>query len=250
MKTRRGFTAIELVTVIGIIFALAAILFPVFARAREKAWQSNCESNLKQLSLAYLMYCADYENDGLDPAILKEKVLEQGVLPYIRDNQLFHCRSDFFRDPSAGESNLFGCKLSYGWNVTTLKEAKGRQPVNGAQIPLVFDAFETRVETPWKIDPDVPPEKVYPLALRHNVGLNCAFFDGHFRWLKQEWIEAGMIGDYLPKQEILWVGAYLETPKTAEKACFPIGASDTADGIYVFRVESGKAEQIAAGPLK
>jgi prepilin-type N-terminal cleavage/methylation domain-containing protein/prepilin-type processing-associated H-X9-DG protein len=58
---RRGFTLIELLVVIAIIAILAAILFPVFAQAREKARQATCQSNLKQLSLGLFMYAQDYD---------------------------------------------------------------------------------------------------------------------------------------------------------------------------------------------
>ncbi|MGE5532204.1 MAG: prepilin-type N-terminal cleavage/methylation domain-containing protein, partial [Bacteroidota bacterium] len=57
---RRGFTLIELLVVIAIIAILAAILFPVFAKAREKARQSSCLSNIKQISLGMLQYAQDY----------------------------------------------------------------------------------------------------------------------------------------------------------------------------------------------
>jgi prepilin-type N-terminal cleavage/methylation domain-containing protein/prepilin-type processing-associated H-X9-DG protein len=61
---RRGFTLIELLVVIAIIAILAAILFPVFAKAREKARQASCQSNLKQLMLGVLQYCQDYDERG------------------------------------------------------------------------------------------------------------------------------------------------------------------------------------------
>ena len=66
LKKRLGFTLIELLVVIAIIAILAAILMPVFARAREKARQASCQSNLKQLSLALAMYVQDY--DEMTPA--------------------------------------------------------------------------------------------------------------------------------------------------------------------------------------
>jgi len=62
MRKAHGFTLIELLVVIAIIAILAAILFPVFARARAKAQQNNCLSNIKQLALGTLMYVSDYDD--------------------------------------------------------------------------------------------------------------------------------------------------------------------------------------------
>ena len=61
MKSRNAFTLIELLVVIAIIAILAAILFPVFAQAREKARQATCQSNMKQIVLGWLMYGQDYD---------------------------------------------------------------------------------------------------------------------------------------------------------------------------------------------
>ena len=65
---RKGFTLIELLVVIAIIAILAAILFPVFARAREKARTASCQSNLKQIGIAAMMYAQDYD-ENVVPAI-------------------------------------------------------------------------------------------------------------------------------------------------------------------------------------
>src|SRR5579872_5466667 len=72
IRTRSGFTLIELLVVIAIIAILAAILLPVFATARERARQSSCANNLKQLSTAFIGYLQDYDEkfpgtlDGVD----------------------------------------------------------------------------------------------------------------------------------------------------------------------------------------
>ena len=96
---RRGFTLIELLVVIAIIAILAAILFPVFARAREKARQTSCLNNAKQINLALQMYAQDY-----DEKICFMMTVDQGwtvpaqwwyqVLgPYVKNDQIWTCPS-------------------------------------------------------------------------------------------------------------------------------------------------------------
>jgi len=103
MKTRqRGFTLIELLVVIAIIAILAAILFPVFARAREKARQASCLSNIKQLALGMLMYADDWDEtfpcQGPNPNFwgipFWYNAWAPPVFPYVKTRQLFHCPSD------------------------------------------------------------------------------------------------------------------------------------------------------------
>src|SRR5260221_9402986 len=66
MKERKGFTLIELLVVIAIIAILAAILFPVFARARESARKISCLSNLRQIGTCAAMYSQDYDEDVIN----------------------------------------------------------------------------------------------------------------------------------------------------------------------------------------
>ncbi|NLC58055.1 MAG: prepilin-type N-terminal cleavage/methylation domain-containing protein [Armatimonadetes bacterium] len=90
-----GFTLIELLVVVAIIAILAAILFPVFARARENARRSCCLSNLKQLAQATLMYGQDYD-DRLPVGLTQGNPLlnvVQGLWPYVQNREVFYCPS-------------------------------------------------------------------------------------------------------------------------------------------------------------
>lgn len=108
MKQRSAFTLIELLVVIAIIAILAAILFPVFAQAREKARQTSCLSNMKQLGMGLIMYQQDYDEtiplnrecsnpvDPTFPCIPGRAIMGwvDMVEPYVKNQQVFKCPSD------------------------------------------------------------------------------------------------------------------------------------------------------------
>jgi prepilin-type N-terminal cleavage/methylation domain-containing protein/prepilin-type processing-associated H-X9-DG protein len=127
MKTR-AFTLIELLVVIAIISILAAILFPVFASAREKARGTACLSNLKQLGLAYTQYNEDY--DELGPAGVDLYGSGAGwsgqVYPYVKSKQVFLCPDD----------QVQGDVCSYGANSDTVMCAN--QPCTGTLPPIAM----------------------------------------------------------------------------------------------------------------
>src|SRR3982750_4482024 len=94
MQSRKGFTLIELLVVIAIIAILAAILFPVFAKAREKARQISCASNERQLGLGFMQYTQDYD-ECLPTTHWGTPVGWAGQLyPYIKSAGLFKCPDD------------------------------------------------------------------------------------------------------------------------------------------------------------
>jgi prepilin-type N-terminal cleavage/methylation domain-containing protein/prepilin-type processing-associated H-X9-DG protein len=93
---KRGFTLIELLVVIAIIAILAAILFPVFARARENARRASCQSNLKQIGLGLLQYTQDYDEKMPQRYFgnLEANSWRRVTFPYTKSTQLFSCPSN------------------------------------------------------------------------------------------------------------------------------------------------------------
>ncbi|MHB8997613.1 MAG: DUF1559 family PulG-like putative transporter [Armatimonadota bacterium] len=192
--SKRGFTLIELLVVIAIIAILAAILFPVFAKAREKARQSSCLSNVKQLSIAMLSYAQDYDEmmprannivpassttllDGTSANTTVNMLWMYQIVPYIKNAQVFACPSAAVKMPASTYSQ----SANYGFNDTYC----GGVSLGVLQVPaetiMLVDC--TYYLADWDInasggDNHAPPSPI------HNEGSNCNFADGHAKWYK------------------------------------------------------------------
>ncbi|RYX85525.1 DUF1559 domain-containing protein [bacterium] len=150
----RGFTLIELLVVIAIIAILAAILFPVFARARENARKSSCQSNLKQIGLGLMQYTQDY--DEAMPIIWNgEGEWMDAVQPYIKSYQLFVCPSDS-RGITPARNNK---DSSYGANMAGWQEGSGTRkgpPISQANTTTRLSAIESVSTTVFAMDTLTP----------------------------------------------------------------------------------------------
>jgi prepilin-type N-terminal cleavage/methylation domain-containing protein/prepilin-type processing-associated H-X9-DG protein len=122
ISNRKGFTLIELLVVIAIIAILAAILFPVFAKAREKARQITCASNLKQIGLGFAQYIQDYDEaypNGIDGSGLDLCGWPAQISPYIKSTGVLKCPDDATQPGTVselGQTGITTAPVSYGAN--------------------------------------------------------------------------------------------------------------------------------------
>jgi len=203
MQSRRGFTLIELLVVIAIIAILAAILFPVFARAREKARQSSCLSNCKQMALAVQMYVGDYDDTLLFGEMRYDVAAPRPwyggtstthywpdlLWPYVMNHQIFHC-------PSHPRSESW---IGYGWNVYLgyignhatrtgplyegTKLADVKYP---AETVCIADRHASPASSYYRLWPSTALAFDDRMVKLHNGGWNIAFLDGHAKWARPE----------------------------------------------------------------
>ncbi len=229
-----GFTLIELLVVIAIIALLAAILFPVFAQAREKARQTTCLSNGRQIGLGFLMYTQDYdENLPLISFPNPTDSWTNTMQPYLKNRQIYRCPSD---DSTNWDTPLVN--PPFGQDGTRLSSyfmnayMAGSMPYSNlasvnSPASVIYVAESARNITRdhfapfnWNGDQEVPPNPLFTAFMqgmtwdavhnetteltirRHNGGSNYVFLDGHSKW--QQW---GSVWFQKPDQHV-WQGSF------------------------------------------
>ncbi|MDX1934797.1 MAG: DUF1559 domain-containing protein [Capsulimonadales bacterium] len=236
---RAGFTLIELLVVIAIIAILAAILFPVFAQAREKGRQTSCLSNGRQIGIAFLMYAQDYDEFlPLTTFPVAANTWTDQTQPYIKNRGIYRCPSDpsanwdtpqttkasildptppvvrrasYFLNAYMAGSSRYGNLAAISSPASVIYVAESLEGITRDHFhPFNWNGnLETPTPNPlfsgfmhmatWD---DARNETKELAFARHSGGSNYVFLDGHSKW--QRWSQV-----YWQKPEQgIWQGAF------------------------------------------
>ncbi len=199
---KKGFTLIELLVVIAIIAILAAILFPVFARAREKARQSACLSNVKQLTLGVKMYMSDYDNffpfghlkcgrdvdnfyetqtGGSSGGYSDGLFWPDSIMPYVKNRQIFICPSNPNKWLGYGWTQKLGYVGAHPTRSGAIYDGRPEADIlYPAQTPMIADNRNSSSGTIYDwTNLYIADFNMDDWTGLHNGQINIGFVDGH-----------------------------------------------------------------------
>jgi prepilin-type N-terminal cleavage/methylation domain-containing protein/prepilin-type processing-associated H-X9-DG protein len=212
-KSTHGFTLIELLVVISIIAIIAAILFPVFSRARENARRSSCTSNAKQLALGIIMYSQDYD-EKMMPAYYGTVYWPYLTLPYTKSQQILNCPSESKAKYVATTDPVYSWNSNVDYGMSMPLRSGLPSGVQAPTLSQVIKPSETvmlaETTNSWQAQPSIVGSN--PVIYRHLDTAVVAFCDGHAKAMKKDVLEAvTTTGEDNIAQGSLWQygGSYL-----------------------------------------